>query len=115
MNGIFVWLPYNGNFLSAHGNTSTTDYYSMSFFAVFPDAVFKFIGNPALSSCNKSETPAQSPETLNGTLENLIKALGNGCHQKSCQIWKYLHFPSWKREQILDTIILAVEEPPVLG
>jgi hypothetical protein len=32
MPGIFVTLPYSENFLSIHGNTSTADYDSMSFF-----------------------------------------------------------------------------------
>jgi hypothetical protein len=35
MHGIFTPLPYSGNFLSVHGNTSTADYDSMSFFAVY--------------------------------------------------------------------------------
>jgi hypothetical protein len=32
MHGIFASLPYSGNFLSIHGNTSMADYDSMSFF-----------------------------------------------------------------------------------
>jgi hypothetical protein len=35
MHVIFVPLPYSGNFLSVHGNTSMAGYDSMSFFAVY--------------------------------------------------------------------------------
>jgi hypothetical protein len=34
MHGIFASLPCSGNFLSVHGNNSTADYDTMSFFAV---------------------------------------------------------------------------------
>jgi hypothetical protein len=36
MHGTFAPLPYSGNLLSIHGNTSTADYDSMSFFCSEP-------------------------------------------------------------------------------
>jgi hypothetical protein len=35
MQGIFAPLPYSGNFLSIHRNTSMAEYDSVSFFAVW--------------------------------------------------------------------------------
>jgi hypothetical protein len=79
MNGIFVPFPYSGNVLSAHGNTSMADHDSMSFLAVFPDAVFKFIGNPARSS-KKFELYKPCSKALGNHLQqirNSCSKLGN--------------------------------------